>query len=93
VEARTDLVKVICCTHTPFHVIISEDVVAVRELGWVAVGLVGLSTFAAVNVRRGVEVNVVLALAGSVAQVVEAGSNVLSETACCKGSHGPLKVS
>lgn len=90
-EARTDLVKVICCTHTPFHVIVSEDVVAVRELGWVAVSLVGLSTFAAVNVGRGVEVNVVLALAGSVAQVIKARSNVLSEAAGCKGNHGPLK--
>jgi hypothetical protein len=81
VEAGTNLVKVICCTHAPFHIIVSEDVVAVRELCWVAVGLVRLSTLAAVNIGRRVKVDVVLALAGSVTQVVEAGSNVLSEAA------------
>ncbi len=90
-ETRTDLVKVICSTHAPFHVIVSKYVVAVGELGWVAVSLVGLSTLAAVNVGCRVEVNVVFALAGSVAQVIKARSNVLPEAAACKGSHGPLR--
>ena len=90
-ETRADLVKIICCTHAPFHVIVSKDVVAVGEFGWVAVGLVGLSPFTAVNIGCGVEVNVVLALARSVAQVVEAWSNVLSEATGCKGGHSPLK--
>ena len=90
-ESGANLVKVVSCAHTPFHVVVSENIVAIGEFGWVAVSLVGLSTFAAVNVGRGVEVNVVLALAGSVAQVIKARSNVLSEAAGCKGNHGPLK--
>jgi hypothetical protein len=66
-EAGTNLVKVISCTHAPFHIIVSENVVAVREFGWVTVGLVRLNTLATVDVGRGVEVNIVLALTGSVA--------------------------
>jgi hypothetical protein len=38
-----------------------------------------------------VEVDVVLALAGSVTQVVEAGSNVFSEAADWMSSQGSLK--
>ena len=81
VEAGTDLVKIVRSTHTPFHVIVSEDVVTVGKLSWVTVGLVGRGTFTAVNVRSRVEVDVVLALAGSLTKVVEARSNVLSKTA------------
>jgi hypothetical protein len=82
-KSGTNLVKVISRTHAPLHIIVSENVVAVRELGWVAVSLIGLNTLATVDVGCGVEVNIVLALARSVTQVVEAGRNVLSESTDC----------
>jgi len=93
VEAGANLVKIVCCAHSPFHIVVSEDVVAVSKFGGVAVGLVGLSSFTSVDVGVRVEVDVVLALGWSVAQVVKAWRNVLSEATDSKGSHGPLKRS
>ena len=86
-KAGANLVKVVGCAHTPFHIIVSENVVTVCELCGVAVGLVGLSSFAAVNVGGRVEIDVIFALGWSVSQVVETGCNVLSETTDSESSH------
>jgi len=87
VKAGTNLVKVVGCAHTPFHIIVSENVVAVCELSGVAVSLVGLSSFAAVNVGGSVEIDVIFALGWSMTQVVKTWCNVLSETSYGEGSH------
>jgi len=78
------LVKVVSGSHSPFPVVVSENVVAEVELGGVTVGLSGFRTVS-VNSGRVVEVVSILTLAGFVTKVIEASSSVTAEMALGKG--------
>ena len=59
-ESAADLVEVISSSHSPLPVVVLEEVVAVRELGWVSVGLSWLKSISTSNV--GIEINILSAV-------------------------------
>jgi hypothetical protein len=83
-KTSANLVEIVCSSHAPFHIVVSKDVVAVSEFCWVTIGLAwfGISS---VNVGVGVEVNVVFTLGWSMTEIIEAWSNIFSETTSCHG--------
>jgi len=77
-EVLADLVEVIRSPHSPFEVIVSEDVVGVLELGGVVVGLSRLSSIA-INVGVLVHVNTIGSLGRRLSHVVVVGIGIASE--------------
>jgi hypothetical protein len=77
-EVLADLVAVVSSSHSPFEVVVSEDVVGVSKLGGVIVGLSRLGSIS-LDVVSSVNVNTVGSLRRLLSQVVETGSGVTSE--------------
>ena len=84
-QTGANLIEIVSCSQTPFHIVVSENVVAVCKCVRVAIGL-GWLSISSVNVCVGVEIDVVFSLGGSVTQIIEAWSNIFSETTSGHGS-------
>lgn len=77
-EVLSNLVNVISSSHSPFKVVVSEDVVRVGEGRGVVVGLSRLRSIS-INVVSFVNVNTVRSLGGRLSHVVVSGRSVTSE--------------
>jgi len=81
VETGGSCENIVSCAHTPFVVIVSEDVVVILEGLGVAVGFVVFGTTGGVDVGSVWHVHVINSIAGLKAQIVEAGVSVLTVVA------------
>jgi len=79
VESLRDLVKIVSSAHSPFPVVVLEDVVAELELGWVSLGFVTVFRVSSVEVGPLVVVHVIVTLRWSKSHVVVAWCGITSE--------------
>jgi len=77
-EVLADLVDVVRSSHSPFEVVVSEDVVGVGEGGGVVVGLSGFSSIS-IDVVSLVHVNTVGSLRWGLSHVIVVGVSIASE--------------
>jgi len=79
VKSLRDLVKIVSSAHSPFPVVVLEDIVAVLELRWVSLGFVTVFRIGSVEVGPPVVVHIIVALRRSKSHVVVARGSIASE--------------
>lgn len=77
-EVLADLVDVVRSSHSPFEVVVSEDVVGVGEGGGIVVGLSGFSSIS-IDVVSLVHINTVGSLRWGLSHVIVVGVSIASE--------------